>query len=129
MGADDVRHRLKRKGVLDKLEIIGKVALPIVIGGATIWFNSQISERQQSAEMVKIAVGILSVEPEGDESDALRNWAVDILAEKGGLSESAAAILRTKALSFLGGSLSYSVDEENDTADFQIQFGLPEGQQ
>ncbi|MEO1108237.1 MAG: hypothetical protein AAFX90_09975 [Pseudomonadota bacterium] len=86
------------KGFWDKLEIIGKVALPIVIAGATIWFNSQISARQQSAEMVKLAVGILSEKPQEDGVDPLRVWAIDILVDRGGLSQNAAKTLNIRQL-------------------------------
>ncbi|MBL3704640.1 hypothetical protein GI582_18235 [Sulfitobacter sp. BDSS02] len=76
----------------DKLEIIGKVALPVVIAAATIWFNSQVSERQQNADMVSIAVEVLSQATE--QNDPLRDWAVDILVIQGNLASEAAAELK-----------------------------------
>lgn len=76
----------------DKLEILGKVALPVVVAGATIWFNSEVSTRQQTAEMVKVAVGVLGQEGK-EENDPLRGWAVGILRQQGGLSEDAANAL------------------------------------
>ncbi|MEM6564997.1 MAG: hypothetical protein AAF665_11155 [Pseudomonadota bacterium] len=85
------------KDAWDRLEIVGKVALPIVVAGATIWFNSQVSQRQQSAEMTRIAVGVLS-EADISEDDPLRDWAVNILVDQGGLSLAAARQLRNEPL-------------------------------
>ncbi len=72
-----------QKDFWDKLEIIGKVALPVVIAGATLWFNSQLSSRQTSADMVQIAVGVLSQNVDDTEFelgvDPLREWAVEVL--------------------------------------------------
>ena len=79
----------EQKDIWDKLEIAGKLALPVVIAGATIWFNSQISQRQQNADMVSIAVSVLGQEGESKD-DPLRSWAVKLLQHHGGLSADAA---------------------------------------
>lgn len=42
----------EQKDRWDKLEIIGKVALPVIIAGATLGFNWQVNQRQRDATMV-----------------------------------------------------------------------------
>lgn len=72
----------------DKADIGGKIALPVVIAGPTIWFNAQTTERQENAKMVEVAARVLSA-PADEESDPLREWAVSQLQENGGLTDEA----------------------------------------
>lgn len=83
----------------DKAEIVGKVALPIVIAAATLLYNNEVSARQQSSKMVELAIGIVTEPPMDDgEPEPLRLWAIDILQVNGGLTEEAASQLKFSSL-------------------------------
>jgi hypothetical protein len=62
----------------DKLEIIGKVMLPVALGLSAVLVNLEISNRQLRAEKNQLALSILSspVEPSKVEHTPLRRWAV-----------------------------------------------------
>ena len=62
------------KDTWDKAEIIGKVAIPVIIAITALTLNDQLSQRAQDAEVIKIAVAILSERPseEGASNSALR---------------------------------------------------------
>lgn len=86
-------------------EIFGKVWMPIVVAGATLWFNSQTSHREQAARMAQIAVGILAEQPDysaGEtKPDPLWDWAVTVLQQPGEivpLDDKAAEALREQGL-------------------------------
>ncbi|MBF9036655.1 hypothetical protein HKCCE2091_20665 [Rhodobacterales bacterium HKCCE2091] len=91
----------------DKAEIIGKIAIgslvPIVLGISAIVLNNQISQRSRSADMIRIAVGILQEDPAEEAPDnALRLWAISVLqnpADENALTEEAASQLRNEPLS------------------------------
>jgi hypothetical protein len=84
----------------DKLEVLGKVAVPFVVALTALLLNSQVSTREQAARMSEIAVGIL-VEAPDVVSAPLRNWAISVLEEPSrtiALDAEAAAALREEGL-------------------------------
>lgn len=87
-----------KKDGWDKAEVLSKFVVPVVVAVTALLFNGQVSERQQSAQMAEIAVGILSEEPDANgQDDPLRDWAIAILEQPGKtvpLSSAAAAQLR-----------------------------------
>jgi hypothetical protein len=80
------------KDTWDKAEIIGKVAIPVIIAITALTLNDQLSQRAQDAEVIKIAVAILSERPseEGASNSALRSWAIDEMVVRADLSQDAA---------------------------------------
>lgn len=111
--SDDVSSLTSEKDLWDKAEIVSKFIVPLVVAGTALWFNNQLSQRQTSAEMAQIAVGILSEEPvyeEGEiQSDPLREWAISVLQspkEVSSLTDEAAARLRQEGLPQVPGQLS-----------------------
>jgi hypothetical protein len=105
-------------------EIVGKVSIPLVVVGATLFFNSQTNHREQAARMAQIAVGILSEKPDyssGEtQPDPLRNWAVSVLQQPGEivpLDDDAADALRKQGLPNLISMQKYPVEEWTRLAD------------
>lgn len=66
----------------DKADIIAKslgaVLIPLVVAGTAFWWNAQNNQRQVSAQMTQIAVGVLQAD-KTPENAALRSWAVQVL--------------------------------------------------
>lgn len=92
-------HLSNPKDFWDKADIAGKVALPVVIALVTLFFNNQINQRQRDTELVSIATRIVSESPTTEsDGDPLRLWAIDILIERGGMSQEAALQLRSRSL-------------------------------
>lgn len=107
------------KDMWDKAEIVGKVSLPVAVAVATLWLNGQVSQRQQSTEITKVAIGVLSEELGDDQRgiDPLREWAVARLSENYQFSDAARDVLLSgeRSLSLTTGSLretSYILDNE-----------------
>lgn len=89
------------KDCWDKIEIIGKVTVPIAVGVLILVWNNQRTSQQTAASMTQIAVSVLSQEVEDSKIDPLRDWAVAVLQNPSNpptLSDEAAAQLRTSAL-------------------------------
>ena len=95
------------KDCWDKLEIAAKAAgavlIPLAVASSVYLYNRGSSERATAAQMTNIAVGVLMSAPLEDRptDDALRNWAIEVLAEPSRivpLSREAAAQLRWRQL-------------------------------
>jgi hypothetical protein len=100
---------LAEKDIWDKVEVVGKIAVglvvPVTIAIVAYLLNDQISQRARSAEMTRIAIGVLQQEPEESAAlsgaDPLRDWAINVLRDPSSdhnLNEEAAAALRLKRL-------------------------------
>jgi hypothetical protein len=63
----------------DKFKIIAVLILPIVIGVCGYFINSTLKQREIKVRYVEIAVNILREKPR-QETNALRDWAVDVLS-------------------------------------------------
>ena len=89
------------KDCWDKVEVLGKIVVPIAVGAMILVWNSQRTTQQTSATMTDIAIGVLSEQPAEGEGGALRNWAIAVLQSPENpprLSEKAAFELRTERL-------------------------------
>lgn len=91
-----------KKDIWDKLEVLAKVLIPVVVGISVYVWNHERTHANASAAMVEIAVGVLTAVPKGDDdNDPLRGWAVSVLLEPGDpppLTGPAAKTLRTTQL-------------------------------
>lgn len=87
-----------RKDNWDKIEIVGKVLIPVVIGVGGFWLNWSIGDRQTQTERAGLAIGILA-EPVLEENvgveDPLRRWAADVLDQDFAFSEEERRLLLT----------------------------------
>ena len=86
----------------DKAEIIGKIAVPVLIGFVVLFWNSQRTAHETRAAMTQIAIGILSERPEEGQPTALREWAIAVLQNPTNpprMSDEAARQLRFEPLS------------------------------
>lgn len=98
------------KDLWDKIEIAGKVALPVVLLLGGYFLNSQFNQRQRANELIGIAIGILSAHPLEEPSEteeAIRNWAIEILRDPTGhhtLSDEIAEKLKETPISFFAPS-------------------------
>lgn len=96
-----------KKDCWDKTEIVAKAAgavlIPLAVAASVLFYNIGASQRATAAQMMNIAVGILMSGPleDGPTDDALRNWAIEVLAEPSRivpLGREAAAELRMRKL-------------------------------
>jgi hypothetical protein len=86
-------------------QIVGSILIPVVVGISVWSFNSERTQRDTAAQMVSIAVSVLTVP--ADENligeNALRQWAIYVLQnpdDPPALSDEAAQLLLTDKLSY-----------------------------
>lgn len=75
--------------------------MAVVVALSALFLNNQISLRNLTGVKLQIAVGVLSEDPK-QETQALRNWAIDVLQDPEGnyaLSDEAVKELRGTTLS------------------------------
>lgn len=101
----DASMRDKPKDIWDKFEIVGKVAgavaIPIVLGFATVYLDERISQRERASEMTKLAISILTSKPTDKDGQPIREWALSVLTSPDSppaMSEEAIEALRQKPL-------------------------------
>lgn len=90
------------KDLWDKIEVVGKIAVPVLVAITVLYWNGQKTARDTASAMTQVAVGILQAERPVDGSDsALRNWAISVLerpSDPPPLSPEAATELRKRSL-------------------------------
>ena len=67
------------KDCWDKIDIIVKALIPIVVALSVWVWNTEKASRDTAAQMITIATSILTAPPENSAPSALRQWAIDVL--------------------------------------------------
>src|SRR4051812_10886582 len=56
------------------------IVIPVLLALAGYYFNLVLKNRESETKMIELAIGVLRVEPTGDDTEkALRNWAMDVI--------------------------------------------------
>ena len=85
----------------DKVDILAKAFIPIVDAGSVLFWNAQKTSRETAAQMITIALSILTAPPEKSAPNALRGWAIDVLRspeDPPALTDEAAVALSKEAI-------------------------------
>lgn len=89
------------KDVWDKLDILGRAAIPVIVALSVYLWNSERTSRDTASQMIAVATAILTAPPEQSAPSALRGWAIAVLQSPHDpplLTEAAALALQKEAL-------------------------------